>query len=93
LPAALFTSSEKHAPEVTDMDQQKVSSAVRLSEEQQSEGYWVEELGDRVLVWHHNAQIALLCSSPDIERKVQEVVERRRKQLREVEEKTGWRPG
>jgi hypothetical protein len=52
----------------------------------------VEQSGSDVLVWHHNNQIALLCLSSDIGRKVQEVVEERRKKLKEVEEKTGWKP-
>jgi len=43
-----------------------------------------------VLVWHKKNQIALLYKSPDIEH-VQEVVEKRRKELKEVEEKTGWK--
>jgi len=41
---------------------------------------------------HRNSQIALLCSSPDIDRKVQDVVERRKKELREIQEKTGLKP-
>jgi len=65
---------------------------IRLTEEQEREGYRVEVSGSNVLVWHGNTQIALLCSSPDIDRKVQEVVERRRKELKEIEEKTGWKP-
>jgi len=44
-----------------------------------------------VLVWHKKNQIALLYKSPDIEHEVQEVVEKRRKELKEVEEKTGWK--
>jgi hypothetical protein len=64
----------------------------KLNEEQEEEGYWVEKVGSNVLVWHHKNQIALLCSSPDIQHKVQDVVERRRKELKEAEEKTGWKP-
>jgi hypothetical protein len=30
--------------------------------------------------------------SPNIDQKVQETVERRRQELKEVEEKTGWKP-
>ncbi|MBI3953629.1 MAG: hypothetical protein HY330_03865, partial [Chloroflexi bacterium] len=63
-----------------------------LSEEQAREGYWVETSGSYALVWHQKNQIALLSLSPDIARKVQDVVERRRKELKEVEEKTGWKP-
>jgi len=37
-------------------------------------------------------QIALLYKSPDIEHKVQEVVEKERKQLEEVKQQTGWKP-
>ena len=45
-----------------------------------------------MLVWHKRNQIALLYQSADIDRKVQEVVERRRKELKEVDQKTGWKP-
>ena len=73
-------------------ESQKLSPKARLTKEQKEEGYWVEGSGSNVLVWHHNNQIALLCSSPDINRKVQEVVEKRRKDLKEIEAKTGWKP-
>ena len=72
-------------------DSQRLSEMIKLTEEQEKEGYRVEESGSNVLVWHHNNQIALLYSSPDIDRKVQEVVEKRRKELKELEEKTGWK--
>jgi len=52
----------------------------------------VEQSGDNVMIWHNKNQIALLCSSPDMQRKVQDVGERRRKELKQVEEKTGWKP-
>ena len=74
------------------MANQKILDKVRLTEEQEKEGYWAEVCQDRVVVWHKKNQIALLLHSPDINRKVQEVVERRRKELKEVEEKTGWKP-
>ena len=57
---------------------------VKLTEEQEKEGYWAEQSRSNVLVWHHQNQIALLLFSPDIERMVQEVVERRRKELKEI---------
>ena len=69
------------------------AKAIKLTAEQQKEGYWVEESGEYVLVWHNKNQVALLHSSGDINRKVQETVEKRRKELKEVEEKTGWKPG
>jgi hypothetical protein len=72
-------------------DSQKPSQTVGLTEEQQKEGYWIEDCEDRVLVWHKKNHIALLYKSPDIDRKVQETVERRRKELKEVEKKTGWK--
>ena len=53
-----------------------------LNEEQKKEGYWIEEIDDRVLVWHNKNQIALLYKTSDIVEKVQDVVERRREQLR-----------
>ena len=74
------------------MATEKILDKVRLTEEQEKEGYWTEVCQDRVLVWHKKNQIALLLYSPDINRKVQEVVEGRRKELKEVEEKTGWKP-
>lgn len=70
----------------------KVTEAVKLTEEQAKEGYWVEQSGSNVLVWHKNNQVALLGSSPDIHRKVQDAVEKRRKELKEVEEQTTWKP-
>jgi len=70
----------------------KILGEVRLTNEQKKEGYWLEVCQDRVLVWHKKNQIALLLSSPDIDHEVQEVVERRRKELKEVEAKTGWKP-
>jgi len=66
-------------------------TTIKLTPEQEKEEYWVEECQDRVLVWHKKNQIALLYKSPDIGRKVQETVERRRKELKAVEEKTGWK--
>lgn len=71
---------------------QNVLRRIRLTEEQKKEGYWVEPSGSYVLVWHHKNQIALLLASPDINRKVKDVIERRQKELKEVEEKTGWKP-
>lgn len=70
---------------------EKVLGEIKLTEPQQKEGYWVEENGNNVLVWHRKNQIALLLASPDIQRKVQDVIERRRKELKEIEEKTGWK--
>jgi len=66
-------------------------SQITLIEEQEKEGYGVEDYQGRVLAWYKNNQIALLYKSPDIEQKVQETIERRTKELREVEEKTGWK--
>ena len=43
----------------------------------------MEQSGNNVLVLHRNNQVALLPSSPDIDRKAQEMVERRRKELKE----------
>ena len=73
-------------------DAAKVNQLPNLKEVQQKEGYSLELSGDYVLVWHNNNQIALLSYSSDIDSKVQDVVERRRKELKEVEEKTGWKP-
>ncbi len=65
---------------------------VELTQGQIKEGYGVEPSGEYILVWHHNNQIALLHASGDIQRKVQDVVKRKRQELKEVEEKTGWKP-
>ena len=73
------------------MGSSNASGEIRLTEEQEREGYRVEQSGDNLLVWHRNNQVALLLSSPDIARKVHEVVERRRGELKEVEERTGWK--
>ena len=75
------------------MAMQSTSQLPRLTDEQAREGYWVEDCEDRVLVWHKKNQIALLYKSLDIEHKVQEVVEKRRKELKEVEDKSGWKAG
>jgi len=69
-----------------------MSETVKLTEEQEKEGYWVEHSGEYVLVWHRNNQIALLLATADIAQKVQDTIERKRKELKEVEEKTGWKP-
>jgi hypothetical protein len=66
--------------------------SIRLTEEQRKEGFWVERSGDLVTVWHDKNQIALLLSSPNINEKVQDIIERKRKDHKEVEEKTGWKP-
>ena len=73
-------------------DSEKASGLVKLTPEQQKEGYWVQDSYGNIQVWHHKNQIALLLISPDIDRKVRDMVERRRKELKEVEEKTGWKP-
>jgi hypothetical protein len=75
-----------------NMASEKVRDKVSLTEEQEKEGYWAEVCEDRVLVWHKKNQIALLYMSPDIDQKVQETVERRRKELKDVEAETGWKP-
>ncbi|OIP27727.1 MAG: hypothetical protein COT13_00435 [Chloroflexi bacterium CG08_land_8_20_14_0_20_45_12] len=69
----------------------EVQQEIKLTEEQEKEGYGIEREGDRVLVWHKKNQIALLYSSPDIGKKVQDVVKKRRRELQEVYEKTGWK--
>jgi hypothetical protein len=63
-------------------DNQKLSGMVNLTDEQEKEGYWVEQSGNLVKVWHHNNEIALLLFSPNIHHKVQDVVERRRTEFR-----------
>lgn len=71
---------------------ENVLEAIKLSKEQIDEGYWVEQSGDLVTVWHNKNQIALLLCTGNINEKVQDVIERKRKELREVMEKTGWKP-
>ncbi|MFQ5872590.1 MAG: hypothetical protein ACE5JL_02150 [Dehalococcoidia bacterium] len=71
---------------------EKASSSVKLTPTQEKEGYWVQESFGNLQVWHHKNQIALLAITPDIDKKLQDVVERRRRELKEVEEKTGWKP-
>jgi len=66
-------------------------TTIKLTTGQEKEGYWVEDCHDRVLVWHKKNHIALLYKSPDIDRKIQDVIEKRRGQLKQVEEKTGWK--
>lgn len=69
-----------------------MSPVIRLSKEQKDEGYRTERSGEYVLVWHNKNQIALLHDGPDINRKVKDVVERRRQELKDIEAKTGWKP-
>jgi len=64
------------------VDNQKPSGMVNLTDEQEKEGYWVEQSGNLVKVWHYKDTIALLLSSSDIHHKVQDVVERRKTELR-----------
>ena len=71
---------------------EKTSSSVKLTLDQEKEGYWLQESYGNLQVWHHKNQIALLTITPDIEKKLRDVVERRRRELKEVEEKTGWKP-
>jgi len=66
------------------VDNQKLSGMVNLTDEQEKERYWVEHSGNLVKVWHHNNEIALLLFSPNIHHKVQDVVERRRRELRKT---------
>jgi hypothetical protein len=68
-----------------------VADRILLSDKQVKEGYWVEHANRNVLVWHNNCQIALLIQSPDINRKVQDVVEGMRAKYKEIEKKTGWK--
>ena len=65
---------------------------IKLTEQQKKEGYRVEQSGNGVSVWHHDNQIAFLLNSRNIDRKVQKVVERRRQEIKEVEEQTDWKP-
>jgi len=74
------------------MTSEKIRDKVSLTDEQEKEGYWTEVYQDRVLVWHKKNQIALLYMSPDIDQEVRDIVERKRKELKEVQEKTGWKP-
>lgn len=71
---------------------QNLLQKIRLTKEQREEGYWVDQSGDLVTVWHNRNQIALLLFSRNINEKVQDVVERKRRELKEVMEKTGWKP-
>ena len=63
-------------------DNQKLSGMVNLTDEQEKEGYWVEHSGNLVKVWHYKDTIALLLLSSNIHHKVQDVVKRRRRELR-----------
>ena len=73
------------------MATEKTLDEIKLTEEQQKEGYWAEIYQDRVFVWHKQNQLALLQYSPDIGHKVQEVVGENIKEHKEVEEKIGWK--
>jgi hypothetical protein len=62
-----------------------------LTPEQSAEGYTVSSVFGNVQVWHKHSQIALLLPSDDLATRVNEVIERRRRTLKEIEERTGWR--
>ncbi|MCX5995722.1 MAG: hypothetical protein NTV59_06980 [Chloroflexi bacterium] len=66
------------------VDDQKLSGMVNLTDEQEKEGYWIEQSGNLVRVWHYKDTIALLLSSSDIHHKVQGVVERKRREFRKT---------
>ena len=66
------------------VDNQKLSGMVNLTDEQDREGYRVERSGNLVKVWHYKDTIALLLLSSDIHHKVQDVVERKRRELRKT---------
>jgi hypothetical protein len=68
------------------VDGQKLSGMVNLTDEQEKEGYWVEHSGNLVKVWHYKDTIALLLLSSDIHHKVQDVVERRRRKIRKIDD-------
>ncbi len=63
-----------------------------LLPDQVAEGYSIETGDGGILVWHGNTQIALLLNREGVEEKAREIVNRRRKELQEVAEKTGWKP-
>ena len=73
-------------------DREATPSPVTLTNDQEKEGYWVQESFGNLQVWHHKNQIALLMITQDIQDKVNDVIDRRRKDLQEVFEKTGWKP-
>ena len=68
---------------------EKTIPAIELTEEQKREGFWIEILEERVLVWHKKNQLALLLASPDIQERVQEFIQRKRQEFKELEAKTG----
>jgi hypothetical protein len=70
---------------------EKTIPAIELTEEQKREGFWIEILEDRVLVWHKKNQLALLLASPDIQERVQEFIQRKRQEFKELEAKTGYK--
>ena len=69
-----------------------IPDSVKLTADQDKEGYWVQETFGNLQVWHQKNQIALLMITDDINQKVHDVIDRRRKDLQEVFEKTGWKP-
>ena len=69
-----------------------IPDSVKITADQEKEGYWVQETFGNLQVWHHKNQIALLMITDDINQKVHDVIGRRQKDLQEVFEKTGWKP-
>ena len=66
---------------------QQLFTQIKLTHEQKMEGYWIEWSGDLVFVWQHNNQVAMLLATPNIQDKVQDVINRHR-----VEDKDLARP-
>jgi hypothetical protein len=64
----------------------------KLLPEQEAEGYSIEMAEGNILIWHKNTQIALLLNREGVEERARQLVEKRRQELREVSEKTGWKP-
>lgn len=57
---------------------------IKLTQSQKSEGYWIERSGNLVSIWRHNTQIAVLLATPNIQDKVQDVINRHRSEDKDL---------
>jgi len=66
---------------------QDLVQEIKLTKEQKEEGYWVEQDGNLVTVWYNRKQVALLLFSPNINEKIQAIVERNKREFEEAQER------
>jgi hypothetical protein len=74
------------------MDREHIGR-INITEEQEKDGYGIEDLGDRTILYYKASQIALFYNSQETNQKIQEMIEKHKQRRKQVEEKTGWKEG